>query len=64
MKAAEGSKRVLVTTPPQVRQWLEQTALYNGSTLSGEAVRAIRRCTEREPIRQPQERERRADAAE
>jgi hypothetical protein len=64
MRAAEGSKRVLVTMPPQVRQWLEQTALYNGSTLSGEAVRAIRQCMEREPIRPPQKRERRADAAE
>jgi hypothetical protein len=67
MRAAEGSKRVLVTMPPQVRQWLEQTALYNGSTLSGEAVRAIRQCMEREPIRQPQERvkrERRATEAE
>ena len=42
MRAAEGSKRVLVTMPPQVRQWLEQTALYNGSTLSGETVPARR----------------------
>jgi hypothetical protein len=48
MRAAAGSKRVLVTMPPQVRQWLEQTALYNGSTLSGEAVRAIRERMERE----------------
>ena len=59
MRAVEGSKRVLVTMPPQVRQWLEQTALYNGSTLSGEAVRAIRQCMEREPTRRPQERAKR-----
>ena len=67
MRSAEGSKRVLVTMPPQVRQWLEQTALYNGSTLSGEAVRAIRQCMERQPARQPQQRvrrERRAVVAE
>jgi hypothetical protein len=54
MRAAEGSKRVLVTMPPQVRLWLEQTALYNGGTMSGEAVRAIRQCMERESIRSPQ----------
>jgi hypothetical protein len=48
MRAAEGSKRVLITMPPQVWQWLEQTALYNGSTLSGEAVRALRERMERE----------------
>jgi hypothetical protein len=64
MRAAEGSKRVLVTMPPQVRRWLEQTAQYNGSTLSGETVRAIRQCMERESIRPQQERERRAAAAE
>ena len=39
-------------------------ALYNGSTLSGEAVRAIRQCMEREPIRPPQKPKRRDAAAE
>jgi hypothetical protein len=50
MKAAEGSTRVLVTLPPDVRQWLEQTARYNGSTMSGEAVRALRERMRRERI--------------
>jgi hypothetical protein len=48
MKAAEGSTRVLVTMPPDVRQWLEQTARYNGGTMSGEAVRALRERMRRE----------------
>jgi len=42
MKAAEGSSRVLVTLPPDVRQWLEESARYNGGTMSGEVVRSIR----------------------
>jgi hypothetical protein len=48
MKAAEGSTRVLVTMPPDVRRWLEQTARYNGGTMSGEAVRALRERMQRE----------------
>jgi hypothetical protein len=48
MKAAADSKRVLVTVPREVRQWLEETARYNGGTLSAEAVRAIRERMERE----------------
>jgi hypothetical protein len=45
---AEGSTRVLVTMPPDVRQWLEEAALYNGGTMSGETVRALRERMERE----------------
>jgi hypothetical protein len=48
MKAAEGSKRVLVTCPPDVRQWLEDRARHNGGTLSSEAVRAMREKMDRE----------------
>jgi hypothetical protein len=42
MKSAEGSRRVLVTCPPDVRRWLEETARFNGGTMSSEAVRAMR----------------------
>jgi hypothetical protein len=40
MKAAEGSSssRVLVTVSPDVRQWLEKTARFNGGTMSGERM--------------------------
>jgi len=48
MKAAEGSSRVLVSLPPDVRQWLEESARYNGGTMSGEAVRALRERMSRE----------------
>jgi hypothetical protein len=47
MKAATDSKRVLVTVPREVRQWLEETARYNGGTLSAEVVRSIRERMER-----------------
>jgi hypothetical protein len=46
MKAAEGSSRVLVTVPPEVRKWLEESARYNGGTMSSEAVRAMRMAME------------------
>jgi hypothetical protein len=39
--------------PPDVRQWLEQTARYNGGTLSGEAVRALRERMEHEGKHRP-----------
>jgi hypothetical protein len=42
MKLAEGSRRVLITCPPEVRRWLEESALFNSSTMSAEAVRATR----------------------
>jgi hypothetical protein len=45
---AEGSTRVLVTMPPDVRQWLERAALYNAGTMSSETVRALRERMERE----------------
>lgn len=48
MKAATGSKRVLVTVPREVRQWLEERARYNGGTLSAEVVRSMRERMERE----------------
>jgi hypothetical protein len=48
MKAAADSKRVLVTVPLEVRQWLEERAKYHGGTLSGEIVRSARERMERE----------------
>jgi hypothetical protein len=48
MKAASDSKRVLVTVPRDVREWLEERAKYNGATLSAEVVRSIRRRMEHE----------------
>ncbi len=48
MKAIEGSRRVLVSCPPDVREWLEKKARYNGGTMSTEAVRAIRERMDRE----------------
>ena len=48
MKAAEGSSRILVTVPPDVRQWLEESAKFNGGTISGEAVRSMRERMSRE----------------
>jgi hypothetical protein len=47
VKAAD-SKRVLVTIPIDVREWLEERAKYNGSTISAEVVRSIRGRMERE----------------
>jgi hypothetical protein len=48
MKAAADSKRVLVTIPRDVREWLEERAKYHGGTLSAEAVRSMRERMERE----------------
>jgi hypothetical protein len=48
MKAAEGSSRVLVTVPPDVRRWLEERAKFNGGTMSSEVTRALRSRMEKE----------------
>jgi hypothetical protein len=48
VKRAADSKRVLVTIPLDVREWLEERAKYNGSTISAEAVRSMRDRMERE----------------
>jgi hypothetical protein len=48
MKAAPDSKRVLITVPRDVREFLEERARYHGGTISAEAVRAIRERMERE----------------
>jgi hypothetical protein len=48
MKASVDSKRVLITVPLDVRQWLEERARYNGGTISAEAVRSMRERMERE----------------
>jgi hypothetical protein len=48
MKAANDSKRVLVTVPCDVREYLEERAKYHGATLSAEAVRSVRERMERE----------------
>jgi hypothetical protein len=50
MKLAEGSRRVLITCPPEVRRWLEESALFNSSTMSAEAVRAMRAQMAREGV--------------
>jgi hypothetical protein len=50
MKAAEGSRRVLVTVPPDVRRWLEERAKFNGGTMSSEVTRALRSRMEREGV--------------
>ena len=42
------SKRVLVTVPLDVRQWLEDRARYHGGTISAEVVRSARERMERE----------------
>jgi hypothetical protein len=48
MKAAPDSKRVLITVPRDVREFLEERARYHGGTISAEAVRAICERMERE----------------
>jgi hypothetical protein len=48
MKAAADSRRVLVTVPFDVREWLEERAKYHGGTLSAEVVRSARERMERE----------------
>jgi hypothetical protein len=48
VKRAADSKRVLVTIPIDVRQWLEERARYNGATISAEVTRSLRDRMERE----------------
>jgi hypothetical protein len=49
VKRAAGSiSRVVITTPRDVREFLEERAIYHGGTLSAEAVRSIRERMERE----------------
>jgi hypothetical protein len=45
---AAGSKRVLVTIPLEVKDWLQARAIYNGGTQSAEIVRSVRERMERE----------------
>jgi hypothetical protein len=45
---AAGSKRVLVTIPNEVKDWLQARAIYNGGTQSAEIVRSVRERMERE----------------
>jgi hypothetical protein len=46
-----GSKRVLVTIPIEVKDWLQARAIYNGGTQSGEIVQCVREKMEREAAR-------------
>jgi hypothetical protein len=48
VKRAVDSSRVMITTPRDVREFLEERAVYHGGTLSAEAVRSIRERMERE----------------
>ncbi len=48
MKNAADSKRVLVTIPVEVRDWLQERAKYHGGSLSGEIVRSARERMEKE----------------
>jgi hypothetical protein len=43
--------RMLVTMPAEVQQWLRQYAEYNGGSLSGEVVRALREKMERAGVK-------------
>jgi hypothetical protein len=44
---AAGGKRVLVTIPLEVKDWLQARAIYNGGTQSAEIVRSVRERMER-----------------
>jgi hypothetical protein len=48
MKYTADSKRVLVTMPLEVRDWLQERAKYHGGSLSAEIVRSARERMERE----------------
>ena len=45
---AATNKRVLFTVPPDVKDWLEESARYHGATKSAEVVRSVRERMERE----------------
>jgi hypothetical protein len=46
--AAADSKRVMITAPHDVHEFLEERARYHGATISAEAVMSIRQRMERE----------------
>jgi hypothetical protein len=48
MKRAADTKRVLITMPGEVREYLQERAVYNGSSLSAEVVRNAREKMEKE----------------
>jgi hypothetical protein len=48
MKKAADTKRVLITMPGEVREYLQERAAYNGSSLSAEVVRNAREKMEKE----------------
>ncbi len=48
MKHTADSRRVLITIPLEVRDWLRDRAKYNGGSLSGELVGSAREPMERE----------------
>jgi hypothetical protein len=48
MRKLSDSKRVLVSLPLEIRQWLEERGRYNAATISSEVVRAVRASMERE----------------
>jgi hypothetical protein len=50
MKAAADSKRVMITDPRDVHEFLEERARYHGGTISAEAVMSIRERMERERL--------------
>jgi hypothetical protein len=45
---AVDSRRVLVTIPVEVKDWLQERAKYHGGSLSAEVVRSARERMERE----------------
>ena len=53
MKAEASTKRVLVSMPFDVRQWLEGRARYHGGTMTAEVVRSVRERMEREGSKAP-----------
>jgi hypothetical protein len=42
MKMAKRRRRIMITVPEDVRQWIVERAKYHGSTLSAELVRSAR----------------------
>jgi hypothetical protein len=48
MKESADATRILVTTAPDCRQWLEATARSNSASISSEIVRSIRERMDRE----------------
>jgi hypothetical protein len=48
MRKLINSKRVMISLPNDVRQWLEARAQYNATTISAEIVMAFREKMKRE----------------